>query len=70
MAHGYDNVDKILAALKKSIKNGDITEGRIDESVTRILQLKEKYQLTDAISKEMPYFTCLNAAIRKATAAH
>jgi beta-N-acetylhexosaminidase len=70
VAHGYDNVDKILAALKKSIKNGDITEGRIDESVTRILQLKEKYQLTDAISKETPNLTRLNASIRKAAAAH
>ncbi|MFC5647807.1 beta-N-acetylhexosaminidase [Paenibacillus solisilvae] len=70
VAHGYDNVDKILAALKSSVKKGDITQKRIDESVTRILQLKEKYQLTDDTTIQTPNLTNLNAAIRKATAAH
>ncbi|BBH23795.1 glycoside hydrolase family 3 [Paenibacillus baekrokdamisoli] len=70
VAHGYDNVDNILAALKKSIKSGDITEKRIDESVVRILQLKEKYHLTEGTAVETPNLTNLNAAIRKAIASH
>jgi beta-N-acetylhexosaminidase len=47
IAHGYDNVSNVVSALKTSINNGEITEDRINESVLRILMLKEKYNLTD-----------------------
>lgn len=47
MAHGDENVQKTFTALKDAVENGDITEKRIDESVQRILLLKNKYELAD-----------------------
>ena len=47
MAHGDENVQKTFAALKDTVENGDITEERIEESVQRILLLKNKYELED-----------------------
>ncbi|MNR34441.1 putative lipoprotein YbbD precursor [compost metagenome] len=66
VAHKYDNVTAVLGALKRSVRNGEITEERIDESVGRILKLKSKYKLTDEPAptpdKEL---VRLNQAIRK-----
>ena len=36
------DLDAAVTALEDAVKNGDITEDRIDESVRRILILKEK----------------------------
>ncbi|MBP2111039.1 beta-N-acetylhexosaminidase [Paenibacillus silagei] len=47
VAHEYKNEQAVRAALLDSVKNGRISEARIDESVYRILALKAKYQLTD-----------------------
>lgn len=38
---------EVLDALKESAKNGEITKERIDESVRRIISLKEHYELAD-----------------------
>lgn len=38
---------KVLTALQKSVESGVITESRLDESVRRLLILKEAYQLSD-----------------------
>ncbi|WP_246628045.1 glycoside hydrolase family 3 protein [Paenibacillus oenotherae] len=66
VAHKYDNVAAVLGALKQSVENGEISEERIDESVGRILKLKNKYRLTDdptpSPDKELAR---LNQAIRK-----
>ena len=40
--------DEYIDALKKMVEDGTIPEERIDESVTRILRLKEKYGILDA----------------------
>ena len=40
-------LDGIIKYIKKAVKNGDITEARIDEAVTRILTLKEKKGILD-----------------------
>src|SRR5699024_1640395 len=45
MAHGEENVQETFIALKDAVENGDINEERIDESVQRILLLKNKYEL-------------------------
>ncbi|WP_245596711.1 beta-N-acetylhexosaminidase [Shimazuella kribbensis] len=70
VAHGYDNVNNILSALKKNITNGKLTKKRIDESVLRILMLKEKYKLSDEGKVQTPDLTKLNEEIRKEITKH
>jgi beta-N-acetylhexosaminidase len=36
-------VASVLAALKQALRTGQLTEARIDQSVTRILLMKVKY---------------------------
>lgn len=47
IAHGYDTAKDVYDKLLSSVKSGEISEDRIDESVHRILALKNKYKLTD-----------------------
>ncbi|SET18300.1 beta-N-acetylhexosaminidase [Paenibacillus sp. NFR01] len=63
VAHGYDNEASVRAALLKSVKSGAISEARIDESVRRILALKDKYKLNDH-SVEVPNLSPLNKEIK------
>ena len=49
VCHGYDNELTVINALKNAISKGEITEKRIDESLYRILLLKQKYKLKDEI---------------------
>lgn len=53
VAHGYQNVLTVIAELKKAVEQGDIPEDQINESVTRILHLKEKYNVRDTIQKDI-----------------
>ncbi len=68
VAHGYENVTKVISSLKKSIDSGRISEKRIDESVLRILLLKQKYKLTDRQTSPTPELTELNKSIRRVVA--
>lgn len=47
VAHGYDVAKEVYDKLLQSVRDGQIEESRIDESVRRILALKQKYQLSD-----------------------
>lgn len=47
MAHGNENVAETFDALKAAVQSEEITEERIDESVVRILRLKQQYELED-----------------------
>ncbi len=47
ICHGYDKQQAAIDSVKAAVSNGDITEERIDESVSRILNLKKTYQLTN-----------------------
>ncbi|MFJ5770594.1 beta-N-acetylhexosaminidase [Psychrobacillus sp. NPDC093180] len=47
IAHDYNNVLKAINAIEASVKDGKISEERINESVHRILALKENYKLTN-----------------------
>ncbi|MEH7179193.1 beta-N-acetylhexosaminidase [Neobacillus vireti] len=47
VCHGYENQEKVLRAVLNAVQNGDISEKQINDSVYRILSLKEKYQLND-----------------------
>ncbi|MRN55135.1 beta-N-acetylhexosaminidase [Paenibacillus monticola] len=62
IAHEYENEQIVLKALLQSVKKGEITEARIDESVHRILALKNKYQISDD-AVPIPDLSELNTAI-------
>jgi len=47
IAHEFANVTTAIDALKAAVKNGKISEQQINDSVRRIIQLKEKYQLVN-----------------------
>ncbi|MDF2520170.1 MAG: Beta-N-acetylhexosaminidase [Clostridia bacterium] len=47
VAYGYDNALTALTSMKEAVQQGLITEERIDQSVYRILKLKQKYNLKD-----------------------
>ncbi|WP_339260796.1 beta-N-acetylhexosaminidase [Paenibacillus sp. FSL R5-0713] len=47
VAHSYESGKTIFDTLMNAVKSGDISESRIDESVYRILALKQQYKLTD-----------------------
>ncbi len=47
VAHDFNKVVTVINALKEAVEQGEITEERINKSVSRIMKLKEKYRLTD-----------------------
>lgn len=63
VAHGYDKEKLVYDTLLQSVKQGRIAESRIDESVRRILALKQMYRLTDR-PVPVPDVTRLNEDIR------
>ncbi|MFZ5967727.1 MAG: beta-N-acetylhexosaminidase [Bacillota bacterium] len=48
VGHSYEREIEVLNALKAAVESGKLREGKIDESVYRILLLKEKYRVADA----------------------
>jgi len=47
VCHDYDKEVKVIKALKAAYNDGTLSGDRIDESLSRILKLKKKYNLTD-----------------------
>ena len=47
VCHDYNNVTTVLESLKTAIKNDTISEQRINQSLYRILSLKQKYKLNN-----------------------
>jgi beta-N-acetylhexosaminidase len=47
VAHKYENALTTMKSLKEAVQAGEITEQRIDQSVYRILKLKQQYKLKD-----------------------
>lgn len=47
VAHGFENSLVVINSIKEALINETILEERLNESVYRILKLKEKYNLTD-----------------------
>ncbi|WP_336759827.1 beta-N-acetylhexosaminidase [Paenibacillus sp. USHLN196] len=47
VAHSYESAKTIFDTLRSAVKSGEISESRIDESVRRILTLKQQYKLSD-----------------------
>ncbi|CAN7550771.1 beta-N-acetylhexosaminidase [Rossellomorea sp. LjRoot5] len=63
IAHDARKAVAGIEALKSAVKNGEISEKRIDESVKRIINLKQKYHLKDTQTGEVD-LTELNQAIQ------
>jgi len=47
VCHEYENEIKVINSLRNAVKNKSIPENRLNESVYRILKLKEKYNLNN-----------------------
>ncbi|HZK57592.1 MAG TPA: glycoside hydrolase family 3 protein, partial [Clostridia bacterium] len=53
IGHKYEKALIVLDTIKGEINKGNISMDRIDESVYRILKLKEKYNLKDSIIEDL-----------------
>jgi beta-N-acetylhexosaminidase len=47
VCHQFKNITSVIHGIKEAVENGVISEERLNESVYRILKLKEKYNLTN-----------------------
>lgn len=52
VCHDYNKVITAITSLKKAVQSGEISESRINESLVRILTLKDKY-LNKVIEKQL-----------------
>lgn len=65
VCHGLDNVKAAYNALLFAVEDGTLTRQRLEESVRRILTVKEAYGVDDSPVEE-PDIEALNGAIRAA----
>lgn len=65
VCHGYDNEIKVITSIEESISNGTISEDRINESVYRILYLKDKYNLNNDNGSEVYNVESINTKIEE-----
>ncbi|QGH34165.1 beta-N-acetylhexosaminidase [Gracilibacillus salitolerans] len=47
ICHGYDQIDAVFDAMEEAVANGEISMQNLDDSVDRVLKLKEKYGITN-----------------------
>lgn len=66
VGHKYTTVDELLTALQKAINEGAITEQRINQSVERILLLKQQYEVED-VQREQVNVEELNQQTKELT---
>ncbi len=48
VCHGFDKQETVIKALLAAVKSGQISTGRLEESVYRVLELKQRYSLDNA----------------------
>ena len=63
IAHEYSNIQRAIEAVVQAVKDGEITVERINESVERIIGLKDKYKLNNELVESIDT-TSLNQSIR------
>jgi beta-N-acetylhexosaminidase len=69
VAHEYDKIVTVIGALRKAVEEKRIPMQTIDQSVTRIIKLKQKYQVQDtAVSS--PDVNQFNAAVSELLATY
>jgi beta-N-acetylhexosaminidase len=64
VGHDYDKIVTVIGALRKAIQEKRIALETIDQSVVRIMKLKQKYQLKDEAVR-MPDIGPLNADVHR-----
>ena len=64
VAFHQDQQESAMAAIKTAVKEGTISENQIDDSVYRIIQLKQKYNLSGQLIKN-PDIEKLNTNIQR-----
>lgn len=47
VAHDYNKVVSVMKTIKAAVENGEISEERLNESVERIIKLKDQYRLSN-----------------------
>lgn len=47
VGHGMENIQSVAKALTEAVQQGEITTQMLDERVAQVLQVKQKYRLTD-----------------------
>ncbi|WP_346764013.1 beta-N-acetylhexosaminidase [Bacillus sp. BHET2] len=47
IAHDYEMIVEAIDSLRNAVRSGEISENRLDLSVRRIIELKQKYKLSD-----------------------
>ncbi|WP_053219988.1 beta-N-acetylhexosaminidase [Virgibacillus senegalensis] len=47
VAHDYQKITHVIKEISKAVEKGVLSEGRINESVERIIRMKQQYQLED-----------------------
>ena len=68
VCHGLDNLEEARSALLAAVESGRISEERLNESVRRLLTLKQDFGVSDTPC-EPPDVDALNAAIAALNAA-
>lgn len=63
IGHGIKNIEDVVQALKNAVEQGEITSQMLDDRVTQILQLKQKYELTDHQQATGPDVELINERI-------
>ena len=63
VGHGIENIQSVAQALTNAVDKGEITSQMLDERVAQILQLKQKYELTDHEQVKEPDVKKLNERI-------
>ncbi len=48
VAHDYNNITETISSLKVAVQKGEISEQRLNDSVSRIISLKRNYQITNS----------------------
>lgn len=64
VCHGYDNIINSIEAVNEAVHNGSITEERINDSVYRVLKLKEKYNINQNEAEENIDINSINSEIK------
>ncbi|MCR8641126.1 beta-N-acetylhexosaminidase [Paenibacillus sp. N1-5-1-14] len=51
VCHGYDNQTRVLHAIKNAVDKGTISNEQLDQSVARVIKMKQKYHMQDSPGK-------------------
>jgi beta-N-acetylhexosaminidase len=68
VCHTYEKQVAALEAVVAAVENGELAEARIDESLTRVMQLKQDYEVDAALGSWEEVESAIGTAANKAVA--